>query len=107
MTDVEVPEHLIRLELAAGRAAVALSEHVRTHGPTRDWSPETMAEGIALQRAWDRADAAFRQAVAGTDFAYLGGDRTARLALAKAAALRSEECASRVPDRQVDSGERG
>ncbi|MDI2130829.1 hypothetical protein [Yinghuangia seranimata] len=90
MTNIEIPEHLISLKLAAGRAAVALSEHVRAHGPTRGWAAETMAEGIALQRECERADFAFKQALEGTVFAYPEGDRTARLALAKAAALRAE-----------------
>ncbi|MDI2128140.1 hypothetical protein [Yinghuangia seranimata] len=106
MTDVDVPEHLISLKLAAGRAAVALSEHVRTHGPTQGWAAETMAEGIALQRECDRANLAFHQALEGTAFAYPGGDRTARMALAKAAAMRAEQERARgVPDEGIRHSE--
>ncbi|WP_436773193.1 hypothetical protein [Yinghuangia sp. YIM S09857] len=90
MAEIEVPQDLIDLKCAVGKVAMALSKHMRANGPAEDWSPEAVAEGIALQRAWEQADAAFKHAVEGTAYARPGGDRAARMALTKAAVERAE-----------------
>ncbi|WP_217128668.1 hypothetical protein [Streptomyces sp. AC558_RSS880] len=85
MVGIELPRCLVALQLSVYTARLRVVEHVRTNGPTRDWSPEIHAEGANLQQACEVSEAALQKAIDESGLEQQHGRRALRRALMAAA----------------------
>ncbi|MDX3353874.1 hypothetical protein PV703_11250 [Streptomyces sp. ME01-24h] len=64
MPEIEIPQHIVDLQLATDAAQEVVRAHHRSVGrPVLEWTPEEQAESERLQEAWKAKAAELQDAI--------------------------------------------